>query len=143
MAEKDKSKALLEELKGLNIADSIDWNDVEDGNREAVRLHNEEMKSDAIKMLEEGTSAEDLMKEMMEQGWDEASPIYKITKKTVGGDGDDKSMVVEETTIVSDDDKTKSFFKSLGKKHDEENHWKDYKPTVRNLSNNKNKNIIY
>ena len=62
-------------------------------------------------------------------------------------EGDDEGKIVktiETTTIeIPKEDATKSFFKALGKKHDEENHWKDYKPKDRDLSKNRNKNIIY
>lgn len=146
MAKKEKD-GLLDKIKGISVADAIDWNSIEEGNRENVRKYNEELKSDAIKMLKKGMSAEELMNEMSEQGWDDASPVYKIVKETIGEDGDEDNSVVKvtETTTIegADEDPTKSFFKAMGKKHDEENHWFDYKPKNRDLSKNKNKHIIY
>jgi hypothetical protein len=62
-------------------------------------------------------------------------------------DGDEGKIVktIETTTIEipKEEDATKSFFKAMGKRHDEENHWFDYKPKNRDLSKNKNKHIIY
>lgn len=134
MAKSDKEKELVEKLKGYNHPEGKEQNLVD---------YDEVSRQDAIKLLDNGMSIDELRKEIVEQGWDDASPIYKI----ISGDDNEGGKIVKtiETTTVEmpEEDATKSFFKAMGKKHDEENHWKDYKPQNRDLSKNKNKHIIY
>ena len=122
-----------------------------EGSKEWIK-YNEESRNDALNfLLKDGFTPEQLATEVIEQGWDDVSPVVKIIRESVDDNGD---TIKTETTMIentkSDDepekkeeDETKSFFKSFGKRLDENNHWKDYKPKKSDLSGNKHKYIIF